>query len=260
MTNNNSWRFSKEDIAMKLTWLHDIKISNSDYLVAYGAAMVMHDLKDNTADIDIIINIMTYMKIIFLSFFNSKYKIPDGIEIIPNVLRFIPGATEGEYVAGYRVQTLRAIRTVKKYRNRIGDETDIKLINEAILNDILGSDEHPTFKFAHLVGSTRNNQDLFRSVEKELTLRGYICYVPVLYKLEEYLENKEMIDDMCYQKLLHSDICVIVTPDHIGRSTTMMIYQCREILNIPVYKFIHGKLIELTNYEFMEIIEGVDIE
>ena len=90
------------------------------------------------------------------------------------------------------------------------------------------------YKVAHLIGITREHEKEFRYVEAQLTKMGYICFAPVIYDYDIYKEYSELIDDMCYEKLLISDICVIVTPEHIGKSTQLRIKQAKE-LNKPVY-------------------------
>ena len=84
------------------------------------------------------------------------------------------------------------------------------------------------YKIAHLVGITREHEKQFRDAEKILTRKGYIVFAPVFYNMEEYLsfgEYPNMLDDMCYEKLLMCDFLVIVTPEHIGKSTTQRIKQ-----------------------------------
>lgn len=90
------------------------------------------------------------------------------------------------------------------------------------------------YKVAHLLGSTRENERQFRNVETKLTKMGYICFVPVVYNYDVYKQHCDLLDDMCYEKLLVCDICVIVTPEHIGKSTQNRIKQAKE-MNKPVY-------------------------
>jgi len=90
------------------------------------------------------------------------------------------------------------------------------------------------YKIAHLLGIAREHEEQFRHVEQELTKKGFICFTPAFYDLELYEAHKEMIDDMCYQKLLVADLCMIVTPEHIGRSTKARAQQSWD-LGIPVY-------------------------
>lgn len=102
------------------------------------------------------------------------------------------------------------------------------------------------YKVAHLVGITREHEKQFRGAEKTLTRKGYIVFTPVFYRMEEYLsfgEYPNMLDDMCYQKLLLCDFLVIVTPEHIGKSTSNRIKQAME-LNKPVYVLENGDLKE----------------
>lgn len=101
------------------------------------------------------------------------------------------------------------------------------------------------FSLIHIGGITRNNEKIFRRIENRLTLQGYICFAPVVYDVEVWKPNKEMLDDMCYEKLIICDIFLIETPWHIGESTKLRIQQSKE-LNIPimVYNFITDKLEE----------------
>lgn len=92
------------------------------------------------------------------------------------------------------------------------------------------------YKVAHLLGRTRNHEVPFRYVETELTKQGYICFAPVVYDFNTYKENAELLDDMCYEKLLVCDICVVVAPEFIGKSTQLRIQQAKE-LGKPVYLF-----------------------
>lgn len=100
------------------------------------------------------------------------------------------------------------------------------------------------YKVAHLLGLTRGNEEKFRQVETELTKMGYICFAPVIYDYEIYKEYMVMLNCMCYEKLLVCDFCVVVTPEHIGKSTSKRIKQAYE-LGKPVYVFKNGVLIPL---------------
>lgn len=90
------------------------------------------------------------------------------------------------------------------------------------------------YEVAHLLGITRYHEPKFRQVEKGLTQHGYICFAPAIYDFDIYLNHKDMLNDMCYQKLLVCDFCVLVTPEHVGKSTANRIHQAME-LAIPVY-------------------------
>lgn len=57
---------------------------------------------------------------------------------------------------------------------------------------------------------------------------------PSDYDIDVYKQYSNLIDDICYQKLLICDLCVIVTPEHIGESTKKRIRQSIE-LGKPVY-------------------------
>ena len=107
------------------------------------------------------------------------------------------------------------------------------------------------YEIAHLIGSTENNEERFRNAEITLTKMGYICFRPVIYNLSTYLRCKELIDDMCKEKLLLCDICVIVTPEKIGESTKQMI-QLAINLGKTVYEFSCGVL-QLFQVERLDI-------
>lgn len=85
------------------------------------------------------------------------------------------------------------------------------------------------YKVAHLLGITREHEKQFRHVETELTKAGYICFAPVIYNLNTYNQYPDLLDDMCYEKLLVCDFCVVVTPEHIGKSTANRIRQAIEL-------------------------------
>lgn len=93
------------------------------------------------------------------------------------------------------------------------------------------------FKIAHLIGITRNHEDVFRHAERVLTEQGYIVFCPVFYDLDKYLsfgEYPNMLDRMCYEKLTICDIIVLVTPEHVGTSTSNRIREA-DALHKPVY-------------------------
>lgn len=104
------------------------------------------------------------------------------------------------------------------------------------------------YEVAHLLGVTRGNMHRFRLVEEKLTKQGYICFAPVIYQFDVYLKYDKMLDEMCYEKLKISDLCVIVTPEHIGKSTSLRIKQAYD-LKIPVYTFQNDKLVPFTSFE-----------
>ena len=89
------------------------------------------------------------------------------------------------------------------------------------------------YKVAHLLGRTNGNEKRFRRVEVEMTKAGYICFVPAVYDFEIYKKNAEVLNDMCYEKLLVCDLCVVVTPEHIGKSTQKRIHLAK-IIGKPV--------------------------
>ena len=99
------------------------------------------------------------------------------------------------------------------------------------------------YKVAHLLGITREHEQQFRKAEIELTKAGYICFAPAIYDFEVYKQYPDLLDNMCYEKLLVCDLCVVVTPEHIGKSTTNRIRQAIQ-LNKPVYIWTNNGLNE----------------
>lgn len=85
------------------------------------------------------------------------------------------------------------------------------------------------YKVVHLIGITREHREQFQAAEEYLTKCGYIVFKPVFYDLDIYNQYPEMLDDMCYEKLLVADIVCIVTPEHIGKSTQLRIKQAKEL-------------------------------
>lgn len=98
-----------------------------------------------------------------------------------------------------------------------------------------------SYKVAHLLGYTRDNEMQFRYVERELTKAGNICFAPAIYDFNIYKQYSDMLDNMCYEKLLACDFCVVVTPEHIGKSTSNRILQAIN-LGKPVYLWINDGL------------------
>lgn len=62
------------------------------------------------------------------------------------------------------------------------------------------------FPIAHLLRITRDHEAVFRQVETKLTKQGYICFAPVIYDFDIYLQHKQLLKDMCYEKLLQADL------------------------------------------------------
>lgn len=104
------------------------------------------------------------------------------------------------------------------------------------------------YKVAHLLGITRDHEMQFRNVERELTKAGIICFAPAIYDYDIYKQYPDMLDDMCYEKLLVCDYCVLVTPEHIGKSTTNRIMQAIA-LGKPVYVWKNDAIVDVIQTE-----------
>lgn len=90
------------------------------------------------------------------------------------------------------------------------------------------------YTVAHVLGVTRNHEPVFRDIEKALTQQGYIVFCPAIYNYDTYVKHKDILNDMCSEKLKVCDICVLATPEHVGLSTRARIKQAFE-LQKPVY-------------------------
>ena len=104
------------------------------------------------------------------------------------------------------------------------------------------------YKVAHLLGITRDHESQFRHAETELTKAGIIYFVPAIYDVNIYKQHPDMLDDMCYEKLLVCDYCVLVTPEYIGKSTTNRIMQAIE-LGKPVYVWKNDAIVDVIQTE-----------
>ena len=90
-----------------------------------------------------------------------------------------------------------------------------------------------------LTSKVPNELDAYEKIsdnEYELEKDGYVLVIDA---------DGNILDDMCYEKLLVCDICVVVTPEHIGKSTTNRIKQAFE-LGKPVYLWENGNMVEFT--------------
>lgn len=107
------------------------------------------------------------------------------------------------------------------------------------------------YKLAYIGGIARGHEKQFRACETALTLDGYICFAPVVYDMEVYKQHPDLLDDMCYEKLLICDLFVIATPEHIGRSTTHRLCQCFD-MGIPTYIWVDDHIEEFTREDFFK--------
>ena len=114
------------------------------------------------------------------------------------------------------------------------------------------------FKVIHLVGSTKGNKELFEKAEKVLTSQGNIVFKPVLYGDEVTNDNIDMLNEMCYQKLVFADAICIVTPEHIGESTQKRIQEADE-LNKEIFIYMNKKFFQMMGTkDWNELIKYKD--
>lgn len=89
-----------------------------------------------------------------------------------------------------------------------------------------------------LIGSTRF-ESTFRELEKDLTLKGYLIFSPLVYNQSGEIpecgeKEKEIIDIATKLKINHSDIVLVVDVDgYIGKSTKEQVEHAM-LLNKPV--------------------------
>lgn len=115
------------------------KLDKNEYIVISGAAMVIHDIKENAKDIDIAVTKNLYDKLIQnydckFERFDDKSNI--NIYYIDDVINFSTNYIDSEYetINGIKVQTPKDIINLKKKLNRKKDKIDILKIKE-YLND-----------------------------------------------------------------------------------------------------------------------------
>ncbi|MGI5898108.1 MAG: hypothetical protein ACOX6Q_03020 [Candidatus Dojkabacteria bacterium] len=121
-----------------LSILKQYNLNKDDFIIITGAAMVLHDIRETTHDIDIIVTENLQKEI--LNKYPCKLEkdargIFSKLYSIDNIIEFTTpffANTEWEYNNGYKVQTLKSLLELKKKTNRKKDRKDIQMIEKYI--------------------------------------------------------------------------------------------------------------------------------
>lgn len=103
-----------------------------------GSAMVLRGLRDLTADVDLYVPTEVCRRMITTGVY---YKMP--VKGRPNVMWVVGGVIDARdtkhdcdrIINGYNVQSLRSLLELKLPLNRKKDEKDIKVLQDALLNE-----------------------------------------------------------------------------------------------------------------------------
>ncbi len=127
----------KREILQELKKLDDLGLPKTSYTIVYGAALVLHGIKDNTSDID-----MNGSPAAFKILAEKGYKLEDYpkrpgtkyIKLTEYIDIFDPKTMSSkvltQMVNGYKVQTPGSILMEKKKRGRPKDLQDVKIIED----------------------------------------------------------------------------------------------------------------------------------
>lgn len=124
---------NKEQILKELKVLDCIGIRKEEYVIVYGAALVLNGVKDETRDIDITCNMPAFERIERMGYTSSPYRNGRMISITDNIDFFLGNMLVEpivNLVNGYQVQTIQSVCKEKKLRGREKDLEDVKQIDE----------------------------------------------------------------------------------------------------------------------------------
>lgn len=124
---------NREEILKELKVLDDMGIRKEEFIIVYGAALVLNGMKDETRDIDITCNMPTFERIESMGYISSPYRNGRMISITDNIDFFIGNMMVEPIVNlinGYQVQTIQSVYKEKKLRGREKDLEDVKQIDE----------------------------------------------------------------------------------------------------------------------------------
>lgn len=100
-----------------------------------------------------------------------------------------------------------------------------------------------------LIGSTKF-EEVFRQLEKELSLKGYLVFSPLVYNQSGSIpscgvDKKEILDIEAKLKINHSDLVLVVDCDgYIGKSTKEQIEHAK-LLNKTILYYSNGDVNKL---------------
>ena len=105
------------------------------YIVLAGGSMVLHELRDETNDLDLCVNENVAKQLdLFGKSPNERgyYELGDGIDVMVGLEKIAPEVREFSNGRKIMCQTLDDILKFKKARNDPKDEADIRLLEDAI--------------------------------------------------------------------------------------------------------------------------------
>ena len=113
--------------------LNELGLPKYQYVIISGGSLLMHGLREETADIDLAISDVLAAE---LGLHNKKptkkgtYKLAKDVEVIIGMNK-IPA----EVIDDYLCETLRNVYEFKKQMNRPKDQPDLELLYEYFINE-----------------------------------------------------------------------------------------------------------------------------
>lgn len=124
---------NREEILKELKVLDDMCIRKEEFVIVYGAALVLNGMKDETRDIDITCHQTTILRLEAMGYESSPYRnglmisVTDNIDFFSGNMLVDPQVT---MINGYQVQTVQSVCKEKELRGRDKDLVDVALIKE----------------------------------------------------------------------------------------------------------------------------------
>lgn len=133
---------NKMDVLVKVkTCLSEVGINDNEYIIVYGAAMVLHGLKQECNDIDITVTPEAWDRIVKEKNIETRnytrkpghlvFTCHEDVDFFRGAVGMVTDPV-GEEVDGVTIQTLESLRNEKLERGRDKDLIDVKLIDEFI--------------------------------------------------------------------------------------------------------------------------------
>lgn len=134
----------KNDVLASLSQLDNLGIDRSGYFICYGAAMVLHGVRESTSDVDVTCDDATMTRLKTLTERDpnvacepwkggSVVRFPNGLDVFNTAMSTKP---EIEWLEGYWVQTLTSLRAEKIARGRDKDKRDVELIDRYLNGEV----------------------------------------------------------------------------------------------------------------------------
>ena len=128
---------NRDDILLDLAKIDEIGLSRDDYMITYGAAMVLHGLKRDTNDIDINVDKKGINFLMGEGFEFKPYngdasvlyfKLTDRVDAFFRSSLANPYGVRTKRIDGYRVMTLISLMREFKARGREKDLENYKIL------------------------------------------------------------------------------------------------------------------------------------